>query len=84
MVVWRPGGPGFESRYGNFASERWQFRGGDTKSRRSLYLVLMPGEVKDPTSLHHGKCVNFSWTPPLLGKANSINNPGPVVMCRTL
>ena len=24
---WRPGGPGFESRYeGNFASELWQFR----------------------------------------------------------
>ena len=23
---WRPGGPGFESRCGNFASELWQFR----------------------------------------------------------
>ena len=45
---WRPGGPGFESCVGNFASELWQFRlkypalpvtvsfGGDTKSRRSL------------------------------------------------
>ena len=26
--------------------------GGDTKSRRPFYLVSMPGEVKDPTSLH--------------------------------
>ena len=26
--------------------------GGDTKSRR-LLLLSMPGEVKDPTSLHH-------------------------------
>ena len=26
LVDWRPGGPGFESRCGNFASELWQFR----------------------------------------------------------
>ena len=43
-VDWRPGGPGFESRCGNFPSDLWQFRlphfvsvfWGDTKSRRSL------------------------------------------------
>ena len=43
VVDWRPDGPGFESRCGNFASELWQFClprfavsfGGDTKNRRS-------------------------------------------------
>ena len=56
---------GFKSRCGNFASELWQFRliplcqclSEETlKSCRSFYLVCMPGEVKDPTSLHW-KCV---------------------------
>ena len=42
---WRPGGPGFECRCGNFASELWKFHlylysalpvsfGGDTNTRR--------------------------------------------------
>ena len=53
-------GPGFESRCGNFASELWQFhlpRFASVFSDETLkavdpfYLVSMPGEIKDPTSL---------------------------------
>ena len=39
----------------------------------SHHLVSMPGEVKDPTSLHWN--MQLSWTPPLLEKDNSKNNP---------
>ena len=55
---WRPGGSGFQSRCGNFASELWQFRllrFASVSSQRAVgpfYLVSTPGEVKDPTSLH--------------------------------
>ena len=38
-----------------------------------FYLVSMPGEVKDPTSPHGN--VYLSWTPPLLEKDHSKNNP---------
>ena len=52
---------GFDSRCGNFASELWQFRlprfakclSEDTlKAVGPFYMLSMPGEVKDPTSLH--------------------------------
>ena len=60
-VDWRPGGPGFESCCGNFASELWQIlrlpRCANSLSEETLkvagpfYLVSMPGEVKkNPTS----------------------------------
>ena len=50
---WRPGGPGFESRYGNFALERWQICSPRCqclseeilKAVVPFYLVSMPGEV---------------------------------------
>ena len=39
-----------------------------------FYLVSMPGEVKDPTSLHLEMC-NLSWTPhSSLEKDNSLNH----------
>ena len=48
----RPGGPGFEYRCGNFASELWQFR----LPHFTWCLSEEEGEVKDPSSLHW-KCV---------------------------
>ena len=54
---WRPGGPGCESFWRNFASELWQFRLPRLcrcLSEETLYavdpfyLVYMPGEVKYP------------------------------------
>ena len=62
---WRPGGPGFESRCGNFASELWQFRlprfasvfrRRHIKAFGPFYMVYIPGEIKYTTSLHW-KCV---------------------------
>ena len=59
---WRPGGPGFESRCGNFASEFGNSVyptlpvsfGGDTKSSWSLLsgVYTMPGEVTKNHQLH--------------------------------
>ena len=59
---WRPDGQWFESHIGKlFASELWQFRlpmlcqclSEETlKAVGHFYLMSMPGEVKDPTSLH--------------------------------
>ena len=55
---WRSGGPGFESRCDNFASEFCQFclprfasvfRRRHEKAFGPFYLVSVPGEVKDPT-----------------------------------
>ena len=37
-----------------------------------FYLVSIPGEVKDPTSVHW--TCSVSWTAPLLEKDNSKNN----------
>ena len=38
--------------------------------------TTMPGEVKDPTSLTWNlEMCNLLWTPPLLEKDNSKNNP---------
>ena len=42
------------------------------------YLVSMPGEVKYPTMQSALEMCNFSWTPSLLEKDNSKNNPYPV------
>ena len=55
-----------ESRCGNFASDLWEFHipcfanclSESKKAVGPFYLVSMPGEVKDPTSLHW-KCVTF-------------------------
>ena len=58
---WRPGGPGFESRCGNVASELLgipftplcQCLSEETlQAVGPFYLVTMPGEIKDPTSPH--------------------------------
>ena len=58
---WRPGGPAFESRCGNFTSELLaipftRFASVFRRRHGPFYLVFMPGEVKDVTSLHW-KCV---------------------------
>ena len=67
---WRPGGPGFEYRCGNFGSELWQFSlprlpvsfGGDTKSRRSLLSgVYARGSKRSHQSTMEMR--NLSWTP---------------------
>ena len=60
----RPGGPGFEFRCSNFASELWQFRL-PRFSASPFYLVSMPGEVKYPTGQSALEMCNLSWTPPL-------------------
>ena len=59
---WRPGGPGFQSRCGNltrfgtlaipFTLLRQCLSEEILKAVGPFYLVSMPGEVKDPTSLH--------------------------------
>ena len=80
---WRPGGPGFESRCDNFASELWQFRlprfasvfrRGDTKSRRSLLSGVYARGSKRPHQSALEMC-NLSWTPhSSLEKDNSLNH----------
>ena len=56
---WRPGGPGFEFRGGNFRNFGKSvypglpvYFGGDTKIRRSLLSGVYARGVKYPTSLH--------------------------------
>ena len=73
---WRPGGPGFESRSDNFASELWQFClypalpvsfRGDTKSSRSL--LPGPGVYARGSKIFHQSALemcNLSLTPPLI------------------
>ena len=78
---WRPGGPGFESRCGNFALDfdtsvhlalPLSF-GGDAKSRRSLLSGVYGSKRSHPFALE--KC-DLSWTPSLLvEKDNSKNDP---------
>ena len=82
---WRPGGPEFESRCDNFASELLAIPFiplGQCLSEETLqtvgpfYLVSMPGEVNYPTSLHW-KCVTRRGLHHSLEKDNSIN----ITMC---
>ena len=69
VLDWRPGGPGFESRCGNFASELWQFHlpalpvsfRGDAKSCRSLLSGLYARGSKRPHQSALEMC-NLSWT----------------------
>ena len=51
---WRPGGSGFESRFGTLANLFTPLCLSEEtlKAVGPFYLVSMPGEVKDPTSLH--------------------------------
>ena len=45
------------------------------KAVGSFYVVSMPAEIKDPTSLHWKCMCNLSWTPhSSLEKDNSLNH----------
>ena len=81
---WRPGGPGFESRCGNLFrfgisaipfTPLCQCLSEETlKAVGPFYLVSMPGEVKDPTSLHW-KCVTCR------GLHHPLLDPTPLTYC---
>ena len=79
---WRPGGPGFESHSGNFASELGNSVypglpvsfGGDTVSRWPILSGVYARGSKRPHQSALEMC-NLSLTPPLLEKDNSKNNP---------
>ena len=81
-VDWRPDGPGFESRCGNFASEVFNSVypalpvsfGGDTKHRQSLLSgVYARGSKRAQQSAL--EVYNVSWTPHyIIEKDNSLNH----------
>ena len=76
---WRPGGPGFESLCGNFGSELWKFRlPRFTSVFRRRHLLNLSGVYARGSKTSHQSSLemcNLSWTPPLLEKDNSKNNP---------
>ena len=91
---WRLGGPGLESRCGNlirfgtlaipFTPLCQCFSEETLKAAGPFYLVSMPREVKDPTSLHR-KCVTCRGLHhPLLGRVHTCSGSrsGPVPLVR--